>query len=984
MSNNRKKNHLIFKQRLLLIAIFCSGFSFFGFGQQPSYYQLGEEEFSGIDIYGLLQDREGYIWICSNNGLFRYNGYDYERFDHPAMKNQSVFNPKLDQNGVFHCNNLAGQFFRYEQDSLYLFYTLPDSLKSYNILYEFNLDNELIISSKNIHKLTKNKVLEPVMNNSGVPSSIHAYEDGSLLLYNFRTAEFKNFENGKLTDPDFPSVERLGIDHFGPYNKYTQIENDFYLFDPQEFNFLKFDGKTWIRKDEKIKERQGAIAYCMMNDLGLWIAHQDRGMRCYNYDGEALFNDQVILEEFQISAGCEDEEGNIWLGTLGKGLVIIPNRKMIDYNNHSLLNDDEIKSFTQTNDGIIICGGYNGTLYKIENGVPTVLYQVDNKIDFLHFDDNTKLLYYNNFIARLEKGGLTQIRQNRTSSIKDIYILNNSESLVATNVHPYIHRFDNKDSSFTKLFQSFPSFFHQDRIDLNGFEIGRSNAIYFDEKLQEVWVATLNGIMTINKNEIMPVEYDGKILGVLKMIEVNGEIWVGTSKQGILIFKDKKFVRHLNENTGLLSDYLIKMKRFGDQLIVSTDQGVEIMSLSSDEKIRLNKANGLLSNRVLDFTLKDNELWLTSNKGIQKILLDEMQPTLVQPNINLNHILVNEKPVDQNVFSFDHNENKFEFAFMSLAYSHRGSLIYEYRLLGHENEWNSTTYELNSAKYSSLSPGNYTFEVRAVNEHQLVSETASYSFEILPPFWNTWWFYVITVLLIIGVVATYFLIRISIIRNRLQIEKQLKASEVTAIKAQMNPHFVFNALNSVQDLILQNDIRESNIYLGKFSDLMRKTLEYSSREHISIHEEINLLKLYLDLEKLRFGDDFQIDFKIELSETDTHDYQIPSMILQPYVENATKHGLLHKSGIKRLTISFKKSNDHILAEIRDNGIGRSASQEIQKRQSNHQSFASSATQKRIDLVNEINPKKINLSIKDLYENDQAAGTLVIIQFPLKK
>lgn len=253
----------------------------------------------------------------------------------------------------------------------------------------------------------------------------------------------------------------------------------------------------------------------------------------------------------------------------------------------------------------------------------------------------------------------------------------------------------------------------------------------------------------------------------------------------------------------------------------------------------------------------------------------------------------------------------------------------------------------------------------------------------MPPFWNTWWFYLMAIAMIIGIVATYFLIRISIIRRRLEIQKQMKASEVTAIKAQMNPHFVFNALNSVQDLILQNDIRESNIYLGKFSDLMRKTLEFSAREYITFGEEVTLLKLYLDLEKLRFGDDFKITFQIELRESELHEFQIPSMILQPYVENAVKHGLLHKSGIKNLAIRFKKTDYGIQAEIQDNGIGRKASQEIQKRQANHQSFASSATQKRIDLINEINMNKIDLSIQDVIENEQVAGTLVTFIFPLK-
>lgn len=299
------------KQKLLCLLLLLCAYPSHTFSQQPSYYQLGEEQFSGIDIYGLLQDQEGYIWVCSNSGLFRYNGYEYERFDHPAMKNQSVFNPKLDNKGDFYCNNLSGQFFKYEKDSLHLFYTLPDSLKSYHILYEFNATNEMVISSKDIHKLDQNKQLTFVMSTSESPSSIFRCEDGSLLLYDLKTNAFNRYENDQLTAANFESLSELGLHNFGPYNAYKVYQETLYMFDPQNLNFLAFEDEKWSQKGAKIKEHNELIAYCLMNDMGLWIAHQNRGMRCYNYQGEPLFNDQLILNDFQISAGCEDFEGNL-------------------------------------------------------------------------------------------------------------------------------------------------------------------------------------------------------------------------------------------------------------------------------------------------------------------------------------------------------------------------------------------------------------------------------------------------------------------------------------------------------------------------------------------------------------------------------------------------------------------------------------------------------------------------------------------------
>jgi LytS/YehU family sensor histidine kinase len=193
---------------------------------------------------------------------------------------------------------------------------------------------------------------------------------------------------------------------------------------------------------------------------------------------------------------------------------------------------------------------------------------------------------------------------------------------------------------------------------------------------------------------------------------------------------------------------------------------------------------------------------------------------------------------------------------------------------------------------------------------------------------------------------------------------------------------MYNALNSIQALILNRDIENSNMYLSKFSNLMRKVLDASGKETINLHEEIEILQLYLDLEKLRFGDD--LNFSIHINpEMDTYAIHLPAMLLQPYVENALKHGLLHKKGQKQLRISFAKKNQHLLCEITDNGVGRAKSDEIQRRRSKaHHSFATSANEKRLELLNTYGNMRYQVEIIDLYEGTEARGTTVRIEIPL--
>ncbi len=214
-------------------------------------------------------------------------------------------------------------------------------------------------------------------------------------------------------------------------------------------------------------------------------------------------------------------------------------------------------------------------------------------------------------------------------------------------------------------------------------------------------------------------------------------------------------------------------------------------------------------------------------------------------------------------------------------------------------------------------------------------------------------------------------------------EKKASQSELKAFKSQMNPHFFYNALNTVQSYILSNDKKLAISYLSKFSTLTRSILEMTEKEFISISDEIKTLELYLDIEKARFNEDFEFNIKAE-NIADLDQTKIPSMFLQPYVENAVKHGLLHKVGTKKLDIDFKIQEEILYITIDDNGIGREKSGELNAiKNKNHKSFATEAMEKRIDILNKTRIKPIQLRYFDKKTNTQiGAGTLVNIEIPL--
>ena len=220
-------------------------------------------------------------------------------------------------------------------------------------------------------------------------------------------------------------------------------------------------------------------------------------------------------------------------------------------------------------------------------------------------------------------------------------------------------------------------------------------------------------------------------------------------------------------------------------------------------------------------------------------------------------------------------------------------------------------------------------------------------------------------------------------KKRLALEKLYKNSELKALKSQMNPHFIFNVLNSIQEYILSNQKNLAGDYLGKFADLIRSYLHYSEIGEITIKEEVANLNLYLELEKLRFEDSLTYSITVK----DAHlidDYKIPTMIIQPYIENALNHGLLHKEENRLLKISIKAISSKIIeCIVEDNGIGREKSKKIKtNRKNKHKSFALKATGERLKLLNTDKKEKIGVVIKDIIKNNKIEGTIVIITIPI--
>jgi hypothetical protein len=362
----------------------------------------------------------------------------------------------------------------------------------------------------------------------------------------------------------------------------------------------------------------------------------------------------------------------------------------------------------------------------------------------------------------------------------------------------------------------------------------------------------------------------------------------------------------------------------------------------------------------------------------EKIHADTMPPAVFISGIKI----LNRDTTLHNSYHLEHFQNYLKLAFAGLSADKSQNLQYKYMLQGIDGDW---IYTNNThAHYTSLPAGDYLFKVSAMNRNGVWSDKpATVRFKIQPPIWDTWWFRGS-----VGGVFTASILLLFVFRDRkikkkewekALISKKINSLELQALRAQMNPHFVYNTLSSIQHYITENNSDSAIKYLTKFARLMRVIMDNSSKPLIPIKDELQALELYLELESVRCTGKFSYTVNIS-SEIDIDYDQIPSMLIQPYVENAIWHGLMLREEGGHLLISLSIEGSLIKCIIEDNGIGRRRSAELKK--SNHKSLGMSITKERLEILNSLHGSQLSVEIVDLVNDaGEAAGTRVVIYIP---
>ena len=980
------------KHKLIIIFIFllfCHTLT----AQKFNFINIGTDRgLPSSEVYHVLQDSKGYMWFSTNYGVSRYNGKKFTTYTTAqGLTDNSVLTMCEDNEGRIWFGPQNNEICYWQDDTIY---TLPSgktlsktlARASVYLLGMYADSNNTIWLSTDYGLY----VSEGIKKYSTIQK--FANDDSCSVL-------LKIIEGKKIMVAlQAPSAQYLlsPVTHFIGYDtpsgrKYTSFKKLSNYTDPIILRTaLLNDGRVLyaygnvlyiIFPDGKVEKKQFDRAIITLNadkDKGLWIGFFKGGLSYYkNQDINTL--PVHCLEKYSVSSVCKDHEGGVWATTIERGVFYTPAVSVFTYPNIPEV-DDHITFLGGLNNKIIV-STLGRNIFAIDSmqfiKPFTVLTKMRGKKESLNA---LKIIQDTVYIGFGGKVWMTD------KFLKPIKIYNNvfPKDLIVTNDHTIWLLMGGAMMRLDKHNQQKPGVVYPTSFRLTCAIVERDSGLYVGSKsglylFRNGHYSRLDSIDPLLKTQIMHMKRDS-----------HNNIWLATVGEGVLVVKENKVIQRINSKNGLISDICnrIEIDKYSNVWVGAPNglscikKGTERLNNYSIKNIT--NQNGLNNNEVTTLYANDNTLWVGTISGISSVDISNATITAPPSQVYLKAVQINNMPVSKNDSVFKYNQNNIRLVLEGLTFSDNSGHRYRYRLNGFDTTWKETRSEI--IEFNNLPSGTYTFLGEVANADGIWSKhPVAYSFSINQPFWKRWWFILLEIAALAFAIHLFIHFRTGIITKREQektsINKLLAEYQMKALRAQMNPHFIFNAINSIQNFILLKDSTHAYDYLTKFSRLIRFVLISTKENEMTLKQEMEILSLYVELEQLRFENAFEYIFHIDKI-IDTETVVIPGLLIQPYVENAIWHGLMplkeHK-GI--LDISIRAEMKTLKIIIKDNGVGRERSSKIQKKIT-HQSMGMDLNNKRVELFTQ-GSEATSIVVKDIYKNNgEPAGTSVEITLPM--
>ncbi len=990
----------------------------------------------------IIQDREGFLWIGTWNGLNRFDGYSFRIFSR---------NPASPATSLTHSTVIG-----LTEDTLgYIWAACTKGLnrigKNDLTVTQFTTDNSRsrgMVADSITSLFHDRSGLIWIGTNRGVMTL-----DPSTLQFNFIEHNPRDFTTISSNQVSSICEDSSGFIWIGTRNGLNRLnvktgqvirhfagqqpgelvssaitcmvpgnDNDLWIGTPaglqrystRSRSFSLFPNTVQVAKPE-LSFPNNITALYLDKKKSLWVGTRESGLFLLNPPGYQFINLQERIPESEyfrfnsFNSIIQDRNGLYWIGTSHKGIIkLIPDPHafyeiMSSFSVFGIIEPYPDQLWFGTRDGILVWDRIKKTsrLLKANNFKTNNL--TSNLINGL-IDDGQ-------YIWVMTEEGVNRIRKDNLSNRK--FIPDGSgNSIAGSNVwHVMMDSMGNYWFATTSGLSCwnpetdrFTNYYH----DPQNHNSLSNNSCYqvYEVKPGTFLISTQYGLNEFIPSSgqwkvFLPVKGDMTsisteyIFGIFK--DLQGDLWVYTNGGGFNSFNPETGTFERYTTTDGLSDntvYGIHEDRDGI-FWLPTNSGLSRFDPRDERFATFNVQEGLLSNEFnlnSIYSTENGEVYLGGINGTNAFMPQTTLRTSITPMLSLTEFIVHgnlgsfEIPI-MDTLRLKSSGNTFSISFSILDFLNPFKNQYTCYLENFDKDITRLSPGIQQVDYRKIPPGHYVFRVRGSNSLGIESPELAVPIIIVPAWYQTFWFKILTVMLVIIFGGSLIVIRLISLRNKHEIEKQLLTTQTElvrsqkfALRSQMNPHFIFNSLNSIQNFVLKNDVDSANYYLSNFSSLMRKVLEFSQYNFILLAEEMELINLYLKMEHMRFSKKFEIDIRVDPS-IDQYLVRIPPMLMQPYLENAILHGLQLIKHKGLLQVLVEDHEDHMQINIIDNGIGRQRARAIREK-TGHKSKGLANIEKRIQLYNKISDKNLEVKIIDLFsESGEPSGTRVEIIVP---
>lgn len=889
--------------------------------------------------YDIIQDTKGYIWIASESGVSRFDGKDFRTYTtQNGLADNEIFKIVEDQKGRIWFLSYNGQLSYYYNGVIHHSGNTPILKKlSFSYLAKAaypDSNGNIWFSSREegIKVLLPDNSIRRYSDNKGTYDAVDLFVQKNDTIIAVTPNHTLIFSNSSLHKKEASAY----------FYSRSYKQPGLFKFNAHK-NLIEGNNFTIKLPSEKV------LCYLKDSKESSWFG-TDNGLFHVNRK-----TSEQYLTRTTITSLIEDSEGNVWISTLGKGIFMAPSLPFFELRDDGDQLLHSIISLYSDGD-IIYAGTDHGTFYIINrqnNDIKEIQIeegQTYNRVKKILKDDQ-------NVIWIGCDVGLYKYSSRISKIISDIAVkdlsFNKGTLLVASNVGLF-----SIQNGIKKL-----------------YDYRTTEAAYIGNIL---YVGTLGGLKTYSDSSNI-LKFSGNFLQgkrITAIKNLSGSPAIATYGHGLFILRQDSTIQ-VTESKGLEGNIIYELHTDEKNNIwILTNRGLNYFDIQNQNIISYSGSEGLLPLQLSSFCLKQDTVFVASERGISYFIPSQASVSESNPQVFITSMEVNNAPyIYGKKINLDWNQNNITFGFSGISISSLGDMTYQYMLEGLDKSWLNAGN--NEVIYSGLKPGKYIFKVRTISKHGKISkQTAAQAFNIKAHYSESIWF--LSMLIFLALAAVFILIYLWFINYKRVQKRKLRALQLeqTALRNQMNPHFLFNTLNSIQQFVIKEDKRKANKYLVLFANLIRKYLDHSRELYITLGEEIESLEMYLQLENLRMNNQVEIDFSKPDQSLNVN--YIPAMFVQPIVENAFKHALfpLINEG-KNAKLSIKiipKDNNYIIFYVKDNGTGFSPTEKNKEG-----STALKNIMERIDILNKVHD--VNAEIQ-FNSTAQIAGSEVILTLPI--